>query len=503
MKAKAEKTATPDAAKCGCNAGMMDGKPCMDCKPGRRMAKRMVKKALTGLDHFASADSPGAAKDALAGVAAAVSNPSARKGKGKLRALCPGCGAKQNHKHVHCTECGRQLPAMPPMVAKNHDFMCLGCGHDLDKGEKHCPGCGKENPGHNPMADMKIPMNESAKAAEAGKDRVAKGKKKGKKAGKGEPFGGAQAKPFGSKDEPGESGDGEKMPPAKKTAKPKTATKGMKPGKGKKPKTGHKPTPGEAGGVPGAHEMPAPPHREPDGGEVEAFERDAYLEDGDNEKPTPMEARTMKGDPEAAAAMALKTLDVPQHIGALHALTCPAYSPESVAKAFPHASFAAIDTAEWHAGALEKAAWAPLAEAQGALGIYQAAVTLKDADPYALADLRSQAHKAFRDANPGPGSFPEPARSAPPASTGPISPTVTGRPHRATRGRTTRSCPRWAGSCPRTTSGPTWTPGTPRSPRTTSTRRARCSRPRRPGCPRTSPRRASCPPTPSRPCSTP
>ena len=87
---------------------------------------------------------------------------------------------------------------MPPMVAKNHDFMCLGCGHDLDKGEKHCPGCGKENPGHNPMADMKIPMNESAKAAEAGKDRVAKGKKKGKKAGKGEPFGGAQAKPFGS-----------------------------------------------------------------------------------------------------------------------------------------------------------------------------------------------------------------------------------------------------------------------------------------------------------------
>ena len=102
----------------------------------------------------------------------------------------------------------------------------------------------------------------------------------------------------------------------------------MKPGKGKKPKAGHKPTPAEAGGVPGQHDMPAPPHREPDGGEVEAFERDAHLEDGDNEKPTPMEARTMKGDPEAAAAMTLKALDVPQHIGALHALTCPAYSPE-------------------------------------------------------------------------------------------------------------------------------------------------------------------------------
>ena len=251
---------------------MMDGKPCTMCKAGQ-------------------ADGQGRRPPSPA-----------QKGKGKLRALCPGCGAKQNHKHEFCTECGRQLPAMPPMVAKNHDFMCLGCGHDLDKGEKHCPGCGKENPGHNPMADMKIPMNESAKAAEAGKDRVAKGKKKGKKAGKGEPFGGAQAKPFGKdKDEAdGKGGDAEKSAlvgdgitvtagggKAKKTAKPKTSTKGMKPGKGKKPKAGHKPTPAEAGGVPGQHDMPAPPHREPDGGEVEAFERDAHLEDGDNEKPTP------------------------------------------------------------------------------------------------------------------------------------------------------------------------------------------------------------------------
>lgn len=380
---KVARATTSKAAKCACSGGMMDGKPCTMCKAGKRMAKK-------------------------------ATEPQAAKGKGKLRALCPGCGAKQNHKHVHCTECGRQLPAMPPMVAKNHDFMCLGCGHDLDKGEKFCPGCGKENPGHNPMADMKIPANEAVKAR---KDRVAKGKKKGKKAGKGEPFGGAQAKPFGGEDEPGESAEGKK-PAAKKAAK--TAAKGMKPGKGKKPKAGHKPTPGEAGGVPGAHEMPAPPHREPDGAEIENFERDAHLEDGDNEKPTAMEARTLKGDPEAAAAMALKALDVPQHLGALHALTCPAYSPEAVAKAFPHASFAGIDPVEWHAGALEKAASAPLAEAQGALGIYTAAMTLKAADPYALADIRSQAHKAFRDANPGPASFPEP---------GQISPTRFNRPY--------------------------------------------------------------------------
>ena len=195
----------------------MDGKPCTMCKAGKRMAKQAAKAA----------------------------EPGTEKGKGKLRALCPGCGAKQNKKHIHCTECGQQLPPMPPMVAKNHDFMCLGCGTDLDKGEKHCPQCGKENPGHNPMADMKIPANEAVKAR---KDRVAKGKKKGK-SGKGEPFGGAQAKPFGKDKDEAADGDGEKEMPAKKAAKP--AAKGKR-SKGKKPKAGHKPTPGEAGGVPGA-----------------------------------------------------------------------------------------------------------------------------------------------------------------------------------------------------------------------------------------------------------
>ena len=89
------------------------------------------------------------------------------------------------------------------------------------------------------------------------------------------------------------------------------------------------------------------------------------MEDGDNEKPTAIESRTLKSaDPEAAAALTLKNLDVPQHLGALHALTCPAYHPDDVAKAFPHASFAGIDLPEWHAGALEKAASAPLEEAR-------------------------------------------------------------------------------------------------------------------------------------------
>ena len=243
---------------------------------------------------------------------------------------------------------------------------------------------------------------------------MAKAKKKSGKKGKGEPFGGAQAKPFGSDGDEAAEGK-EKMPAgtpkaSKKTAK--TAAKGMKPGKGKKPKDGHKPTPGEAGGVPGQHEMPAPPHREPDGGTVEAFERDAHLEDGDNEKPTRLQEQSWKsGDPEAAAALTLKNLDVPQHLGALHALTCPAYDPEAVAKAKPHAidrrSLARVAPGAWR-----KAASAPGGEA-GAMAVYNAAVALKTADPFALADVRATAYKAFRDANPGPGSFPEPGQISP------------------------------------------------------------------------------------------
>ena len=86
----------------------MDGKPCTMCKAGKRMAK----KGSYTRDDFARnvMDHLHALEEADA------------KGKGKLRALCPGCGAKQNKKHVHCTECGQQLPPMPPMVAKNHDF---------------------------------------------------------------------------------------------------------------------------------------------------------------------------------------------------------------------------------------------------------------------------------------------------------------------------------------------------------------------------------------------
>jgi ribosomal protein L37E len=317
---------------------------------------------------------------------AAHATPAVVKKKKKEKVMCGGCGARQNAKHNMCSECGHPMAGAMP-VEKNHAFTCLGCGKDLDKGEPHCPGCGRENPGYLPEADHQIPANQ---------DKTAKPKPKAKKKGKKNPFGDKQAPPFGDdKDDDDDASE-----------KAARVTKGKKKGK--------KPTPGSAGGVPGNTEKPAGRHREPDGAESEAFEADASMEDGDDEQPTALEARTLKhADPAMAASLMLSTLGVPETMGALHALTCPAYKAADTAEAFPHASFAGIDLAEWQAGALTKAASAPLDQAEKALEIWRAAAALKTCDPHLLADLRGEAHKMFTDANPGPGTFPTPSQLAP------------------------------------------------------------------------------------------
>jgi hypothetical protein len=375
----ATKSADPQVTKCKCgDTGMMDGKPCPSCKKGKKAAKkakRQVRKALGHLDDFAS-----------------VVNDSPVTKKKKSRVVCGGCGAKQNAKHDACSECGKPMSGAMP-VAKNHDYVCLGCGKALDKGEKHCPGCGKENPGFNPMADHKIPMN----ADKAAKERVTK-RKKAKSGKDSKPmgddgdgkFGGKKAKPFGAKDEPAE---GEK-PKAKKNAKPKTVKRKGK-GKGRSPAAGVK---GQEGST-----MPLPAHREPDGPPVEMFERDTHLQDGDEGQ-------------EMAAAMRHKFLaasGMTREDALLHDLTCPAFTPEAVAKAFPYATFGAIDDGSWREKMLADAAGAPLDKAGGMIQMWQHAVTLKSADPQVLHDLRAEAHKAFRDANPGPGSFPTPSHVTP------------------------------------------------------------------------------------------
>jgi len=372
----------------------------------------------------------------------------------KVKVACMSCGAMQNKAHGYCSECGTKMDSAMP-VEKNHDFMCLKCGYKLDKGERHCPGCGSENPGYNPMADLKIPANKMLLTKAAGEDRVPV--TKAKKKGKGKPFGGNQAPPFG-KDKDGDDGKTEKAKKKKGKVPPVMASEEA----AEKGGFGHTASPGE--GVTGEHTQSVPRHREPDGAEVEMFERDSGLPtNGDSNKglggktttppagradmhgtpvngrgkrkkkskpsmPTPPGAHGAQGapgssmgpsdeefdrmagksaDPEVAVTMRLKSLGVDAGMGFLHDLTCPAYKYDDVMKAYP-TGLERFSADEWQAKALSAAASAPLAEAQAASQLGQHAFTIKSADVNDLHDVKNDINKAFRDANPGPSSFPTP-----------------------------------------------------------------------------------------------
>jgi hypothetical protein len=167
-----------------------------------------------------------------------------------------------------------------------------------------------------------------------------------------------------------------------------------------------------ADGVTGMHAEPAPVHREPDGSDIESFEKDASLSDGDNEKPSRLESQ-IEGKLERDAVLHFKSLGVDHQLGVLHDLCCPAYAPEDVAKAHPGSDFANIDL-EWFARkAMDLAAGGTLAEASRATLAWTQARTLKTLTAGQMAELQAEAHKAFRDANPGPGSAPVPGCVSP------------------------------------------------------------------------------------------
>jgi hypothetical protein len=92
---------------------------------------------------------------------------------------------------------------------------------------------------------------------------------------------------------------------------------------------------------------------------------------------------------------------------------CPCYHPDDVAKAYPHDDLNSIDVDYWQAKAFDLAASAPLPQAQAATMLWQHAVTLKGTHPADLLEIRSEFHKAFADANPGPGSAPTPMEISP------------------------------------------------------------------------------------------
>ena len=160
-------------------------------------------------------------------------------------------------------------------------------------------------------------------------------------------------------------------------------------------------TPGD--GVTGEHTEPAPPHREPDGPAIEALEHDAGM-------PTVPDSSVKNDDAEVLAVAARhKALGVPSEMGMLHDLTCAAFSPADVAKSYPGVDFSAISVQSWLDKTLSAATTGALEQAQEAGKLVETAVTLKALAPGLADELRHEAFKAFRDANPGPGKAPTPS----------------------------------------------------------------------------------------------
>lgn len=158
------------------------------------------------------------------------------------------------------------------------------------------------------------------------------------------------------------------------------------------------PTP--ADGVTGQHADHVPDHREPDGRAIEAFEADAKI---------PTDPDTMM-----KAAHRIAASDAPDDLGILHDLLCPAFSGKSLRAAYPHTDVQThIDTSAWQMKALDAAASAPLAEAARATKRWQDATIIASVPAEVITELRTEAHKSFRDANPGVASFPTPSSVTP------------------------------------------------------------------------------------------
>jgi hypothetical protein len=117
--------------------------------------------------------------------------------------------------------------------------------------------------------------------------------------------------------------------------------------------------------------------------------------------------------PEAAAMLRFKAIGIDADLGRLHDLSCPAYHPEDVSKAHPFASFAdLIDEDLWMRKAVDSAC-GPIEKAIAMTEVWRAVQVLKTADFADLNDFRLEMHKAFRDANPGPTSYPSPCAMSP------------------------------------------------------------------------------------------
>lgn len=282
---------------------------------------------------------------------------------------CPKCGAgfHADSKLRRCEKCNAKLPkadkAVEPDAEKKIKSTCQKCGAMSNAAHHFCPECGESK------ADA-LPVHKNHDFMCLGCEN---------KLDKGEKF-----CPGCGKENPGY------LPMADRKIKSEDGAVIEK-----KKKKG-KPTPGSGVVGEGASNIePVPAHREPDGAAIEAFESDAGL-------PTDPDRAAMKAAQRHAAAGA------PSDLATLHDHLCSAFDPADVAKCYPVDAIASLSVVDWQQKALDAAAGAPLDQAQAMTHLWQHAVTLKGADPEIVAELRAEAFKNYKDAHPGPGSFPTP-----------------------------------------------------------------------------------------------
>jgi hypothetical protein len=184
-----------------------------------------------------------------------------------------------------------------------------------------------------------------------------------------------------------------------------------------------KTTPAEAAGLSGTHDMQAAPipdllesppmastKASPD---PQAAPNAVEAAQGQGETSARLEAGMMKSSPEVAAILRFKAAGIDVELGRLHDMVCPAYHPEDTAKCHPFTDLRHVDESYFQKAAIEAACGPSMERARSLHLAWQAARVLKEADPGLLNDYRLDAHKAFRDANPGPSSALTPGMMTP------------------------------------------------------------------------------------------
>lgn len=329
--------------------------------------------------------------------AAEVEEPDVEKRGAKA---CPKCG-KNYHadsKQKTCENCGTKLPKADKSIAvgakvtelfgvdvsslspeaakalteavfalKGGKSLCPGCGANIHTKHAFCPECG----------------GSMAKAKPIGKNHDFTCLGCGKKQDKGEKF-----CPGCGKGNPGY------LPEADNKIK---GTEGGTVEKGK-------PTPdGDAVGVGAVDIQPVPAHREPDGPFIESLESDMHI-------PTDPDGPYLL---ETKAARRIKNAGAPYDLGALHDLTCPGFHPADAMKCHPSVNFSTLDLGYWSEKADRAVYGGSFEDAKVSAELLRHAGVVKGLDQDTYFEHAINAHKSFRDANPGPANFPNPTEIKP------------------------------------------------------------------------------------------